>query len=115
MANGLKKWEFTLISQAINSVSECIITHVRPAEDYVTQQITVRVSGSDNMIYIRGFRTDQVNPSKDFDRIEMVEVTTGYSDGDMPNDPDYCIIHAKVKAAIMRLGYDVVNSLDPYF
>ena len=45
----------------------------------------------------------------------MVEVSSGYSDGDMPNDPEYVIIHARVKAAIMRLGHSVVNSMDPYF
>ncbi len=111
----MKRWEFTPISQAINSIPEAIITFVSEPEDYTTQQITVRVEGSENRIYVRGFRTDGTRPSRDNNNIEMVEVTTGYSDGDMPNDPDYCIIHAKIKAAIMRTGYSVVDSLEPYF
>lgn len=111
----LYKWEGTTVSQAINSIPECVIHAITPIEDYVTETFQVRVEGSDNMIYIRGFRTDNVQYSKQNNMIEMVEVTTGFSDGDMPQDPDYCITHAKVKAAIMRLGYEVVNSLDPYF
>ena len=111
----MKQWDFLKVSQAINSVPECIITAVSPAEDTTTKQITVSIENSENMIYVRGFRTDQKSIIKNNNMIEMVEITTGYSDGDMPNDPDYCVTHAKVKAAIMKLGYDVVNSLDSYF
>lgn len=112
----MKQWNLIEVSQAINSVPECIIQAITMYnEDCTTKQITVRINNSDNMLYIRGFRTDSIQPAKDNNNIEMIEVTTGYSDGAMPNDPDYMIVHAKVKAAIMRLGYSVVNSLDCYF
>lgn len=112
----MTQWNLVEVSQAINSVPECIIIAITSYdEDYTTKQITVRIEGSENLLYIRGFRTDSIQPAKDNNKIEMIEVTTGYSDGDMPNDPAYMIVHAKVKAAIMRLGHQVVNSLDCYF
>ena len=109
----MKYWHLTNVERAIESIPECSIIQVTPGEDYTTEQFTVKVDKSDHFIYIRGFKTDGA-PIK-YNEIEMIEVTTGYSDGDMPNDPDYCVTHAKVKGSIMRLGYLVVNSLEPYF
>ena len=111
----MKQWNIESIKLAILSVSECKIESIGLSEDYATEQITVSVDGSNFRLYVRGFRTDHVLLSKDHNNVELVEVTTGYSDGDMPNDPNYVIVHARVKAAIMTLGYSVVNSMDQYF
>ncbi len=112
----MKQWNEAQIKQAILSIPECKIINMGLAEDYVTGQITIAVADSSYQLYVRGFRTDHVELAKDKNNIEMVEVTTGYSDGDMPmGDPNYMIVHARVKAAIMTAGYLVVNSMDPYF
>lgn len=109
----MSKWELEPIIKAIDAVPDCTVIKTSPDEDYTTTQLTIRVNNSGYMIYVRGFVTEG-QPIKD-NMVEMIEVTTGFSDGDMPNDPDYVVAHAKVKAAIMRLGYSVVNSMEPYF
>lgn len=111
----MKRWDVIEVGHAIIAIPECAVVFATPAEDYVTQQLTVAVAGSEYSIYVRGFRTDHKLLAENNEEIEMVEVTSGYSDGDLPNDPEYVIVHAKVKAAIMKLGYSVVNSLEPYF
>lgn len=111
----MKQWDQQAVQDAIIGIPECSIEQITLPEDYVTSQLVISVAGSDYGIFVRGFRTDAISPAKDDNRIEMVEVTTGFSDGDMPNDPAYCIVHARVKAALMTLGYCVTNSLDPYF
>lgn len=107
------QWNEGKIVVALTAIMEIEIRNNTLGEDYTTNQLTYAVENSENQIFIRGFVTEG-KPIQD-NMIEMVEVTTGYSDGDMPNDPDYCIVYAKVKAAIMRLGYSVVSSLEPYF
>jgi hypothetical protein len=115
-AGSMTKWSIIQTCEAIVSeATECIIYNITQAEDYTTETVTISVLGSDHNLFVRGFRTDQKSPSENHNQIEMVEVSTGYSDGDMPNDPVLSIAHGKVKAAMMRLGHSVVNSLDPYF
>jgi hypothetical protein len=111
----MKQWNSDNVESAIISVPECQVIAQAQPEDYTTETFYVNVCGSEHSLWIRGFRTDSVQPLSDDNQIEMVEVTTGYSDGDMPNDPVLCIVHAKVKAALMTEGYQVVNSMDPYF
>jgi hypothetical protein len=110
----LKKWSTVEIANAVRNIQECGIIKTTQPEDYTTDTLHLAVRGS-SYLWVRGFRTDRISPAKDDNKIEMVEVTTGYSDGDMPNDPILCVVHARVKAEIMKLGYSVVNSLDPYF
>ena len=110
----LKAWNLEDVQSAIQSVQKCKIAHVSPAEDYVTERVVINVAGSDNRVFVRGFRTDGVPVARD-GKVEMVEVTTDYSDGDMPNDPLYVLAHAEVKVAVIKLGYRVVRSLDMYF
>ena len=111
----MDKWNSNSVKKAIESVSECSIMTTIPPEDYVTESFWIWVTGTDQRLWVRGFRTDHAQIAGDNPEIEMIEVTTGYSDGDMPNDPILCVVHARVKAALMALGYSVVNSLDPYF
>jgi len=113
----MSKWITNDVVAAISTVPEVSIIRKDGGEDITTQSLTLAVINSQNHIYVRGFTTDSRKPLKSDDNvdIEMVEVTTGYSDGDMPNDPDYVIAHAKVSAAIMRLGHTVVKSLERYF
>lgn len=112
----LYKWNRGTVKNAILSVPLAKIIAVSAPEDYVTEQYTVHVGESKYQIFVRGFRTDQESP-EDTGEIEMVEVTTGYSDGDMPqDDPLYIVYHAQIKAALVQAGYTcTVNSLDPYF
>jgi len=110
----MKVWDAAAVIKAIDSVPGCSSSQWSGPEDYTSGQIVVLVNTSQHSIYVRGFRTDGEQFLSD-NQVEMVEVTTGYSDGDMPNDPDYCVTVAMVKAAIMRLGYQVVNSMDGYF
>lgn len=112
----MSKWITSDVVTAVSTIPEAKISGISQGEDCTTRSLFITVDGSEYNIYVRGFVTNG-NRLKSDDNvdIEMVEVTTGYSDGDMPNDPDYCIVHARVKAAIMRLGHSVVNSMDRYF
>ena len=107
-------WNTEQAKIAILAIPEVSLNRISLGEYYTTDGIDLDVAGSEKLIYVRGFSTDRLSQNDNVD-VEMVEVSTGYSDGDMPDDPDYCIIHARVKAALMRLGHRVVNSLDRYF
>jgi hypothetical protein len=111
----LVKWEREKVKEAIEKVRECSIISTTEFEGYVTDGFYVRVKDSDNSLWIRGFRCDGIEVDMKDPYIEMIEVTTGYSDGDMPQDPALCIAHGHIKAELMRIGYRPVNSLDPYF
>lgn len=108
-----KKWDLDKVSQAIREIPECSIEAVGHREDYCTEQITVSVRNSQYSIYVRGFTYDAPLVGNE---IELIEVATGYSDGDMPQDePEYTLIHAKIRVALMKLGYHTCDSLEPYF
>lgn len=111
----MSRWNTNEIVEAVSTVPEVNVMSIQPGEDHTTKYLTLAVAGSQNFVYVRGFSTNKYLSSDDDVEIEMVEVSSGYSDGDMPNDPDYMIVHARVKAAIMRLGHRVVNSMDAYF
>ena len=113
----MSKWITIDVVAALATIPEVSILRKDGGEDITTQSLTLAVANSQNHVYVRGFTTNSSKPLKSDDNvdIEMVEVSTGYSDGDMPNDPDYVVAHAKVSAAVMRLGHRVVNSLDRFF
>jgi len=113
----MKIWKKEEIGKILSSLSEIKIQEERyKGEDYTTDGFILDVNGTEENLYVRGFITSG-KPLKTNDNveIEMVEVTTGYSDGNMPNDPALCIAHGIVKAALMKAGFSVVDSLDPYF
>jgi hypothetical protein len=111
----MSRWITDDVVKAISTVNGTSIERIDMGEDHTTQSVTVEVENSENTVYVRGFSTNTYLKTDNNVDVEMVEVSTGYSDGDMPNDPDYVIVHARVKAALMRMGHTVVNSLDPYF
>jgi hypothetical protein len=109
-------WVTSDVVAAVSVIPEVKISGVTLGEDYTTKSLYITVDGSQERVFVRGFVTNgKALRSDDNVDIEMVEVATGYSDGDMPNDPDYVIAHAKVQAAIMKLGHRVVKSMDGYF
>jgi len=112
----MSRWKTGQVVSAISVVPGVLVGALSAGEDYTTQQITLIVDGSENNLFVRGFVTDHkpLNGDDDVD-VEMVEVTTGYSDGDMPNDPILVVAHGQVSAALMQLGHKVVRSMDPYF
>jgi hypothetical protein len=116
IADAMTRWVTATIVEAMTQIPEVNVGDISQGEDHTTQTIRLEVSGSDNGLWVRGFRTDpKPIPNDDNVDVEMIEVTTGYSDGDMPNDPVLCVIHAQVKATLMKQGHSVVNSLEPYF
>jgi hypothetical protein len=109
-------WITDDIKNAVRQIEGVTIIDTGLGEDCTTQSITLSVQDSEYMIYVRGFVIDGKRLKTDDNvEIEMVEVSTGYSDGDMPNDPIYVVAHAQVQAALMKLGHSVVKSMDPYF
>lgn len=110
------KWNTATVLEAIRKCSRVTSAKVTAeGEDHVTQQITVTVLNSEENVYVRGFDTNRTLEAGDDVEVEMVECTTGYSDGDMPKDGPYVLAHAEVHVAIMNLGYHVVKSLEAYF
>lgn len=112
----MSKWITSDVVDAVSAIPEVAVIHTGYGEDCTTQSLTLSVASSDYNVYVRGFVTDgQRLKSEDNVDVQMVEVTTGFSDGDMPNDPVYVVANAKVKAAVMKLGHQVVGSMDGYF
>jgi hypothetical protein len=112
----MSHWNTEQAKIAILAIPKVTLNRISLGEDCTTDGIDLDVIGSDNRIFVRGFVIDgkrlKANDNVD---VEMVEVTTGYSDGDMPNDPIYVVAHAQVQAALMQLGHSVVKSMDGYF
>jgi hypothetical protein len=109
-------WITSEVANVVEEVPEASVINVQPGGCHTTESLHVRVKESGNSLWVRGFRTNPEEiPSDDDIDVEMIEVTTGYSDGDMPNDPVLCVVHTQIKAALMKHGHSVVNSLDPYF
>ena len=109
-------WITSDVINAISTIPGVSIDRASIGEDYTTDGIDLNVFGSKNRIFVRGFVTDGKRlKANDNVEIEMVEVSTGFSDGDMPNDPIYVVEHAHVQAALMKLGHSVVKSMDGYF
>ena len=112
----MSKWITSDVVSAVSAIPEVKISNVTQGEDYTTQTIHITVDDSQNNVYVRGFVTSgKALHTDDNVDIEMVEVATCFSDGDMPADPVYVVANAKVKAEIMKLGHTVVNSMDSYF
>jgi hypothetical protein len=108
-------WLKAPVRSMLESIPGVHIIAENPGEDHVTEGFTVSVDGSEHNLYIRGFATVGILPRHDDVEIEMVEVSTGFSDGDMPNDPVLVLVHANIKAGLMTMGHSPVDSLDPYF
>jgi hypothetical protein len=112
----MSRWITDEIVKTVSEIPEITIFDITGGEDHTTKSLSASVKDSEYKLYIRGFSTNHTAiPNDDNVDVEMIEVTSGYSDGDMPNDPEYVIVHARVKAALMKQGHCVVNSLDPYF
>lgn len=111
------KWNLEAVRKAISTIPEVVSVNAQDdSGDYATNSLFVIVGGTDENLWVRGFTT-QEGGLKQFDdvEVEMVEVTTGYSDGDMPNIPELILAHAKIKVELVKLGFKVVNSMDRYF
>jgi hypothetical protein len=112
------KWNLAKIISIVRDVQGVEnVTALNDFGDYTTKSVYVEVGGTEEHLWVRGFVTSEggLNGVTDDVEVELVEVTTGYSDGDMPNDPILMVVHAKIRAALSVAGYKTVISLEPYF
>lgn len=111
-------WIAALIKLALEKVPNVEeIIYEENGGDYCTHQFILQVANTseDNRyLYVRGFSTGSPLPQQDDVYVEMVEISSGHSDG-TTQDPELGLAQAYVRAALIRMGFVAVNSLDSYF
>lgn len=117
MKTVLYTWNTEAVKRLIAAVPGCSVIAVNPkGGDYDTEQVVVGIEGTEEKLFVRGFRTDGKSfPEQDNCDVELTEVTTGYSDGDMPNVPQLMLAQGGIMERLSNHGHCPVKSLDPYF
>jgi hypothetical protein len=110
------QWNTARVRSLIETLPNIKWVGTSGGEHYVTQQLTYEVAGATDRLYVRGFTTDPKGlPNEDDVDVEMVEITTEYSDGDDSREPANVLARAAIWSELLKAGYSVVRALDPYF
>jgi hypothetical protein len=114
----VKHWKTTEIKTLLESVPHITLVGVfEQGSEMTTEQLVYDVDEAEDRLYVRGFVTDHKDQLLKGDNVdvEIVEVTTEYSDGVDSSNPENVIARALIHAALLKAGYQVVKSLEPYF
>jgi hypothetical protein len=112
----MRQWSTQEVIQRVKTIPQIKAAFVSAeGEDHTTQQIRVEIRGTKEAAFIRGFVTDSTLPAGDLVPVEMVEVSTNYSDGELPDDAAFLAAYGYIRAAVVSLGHKTVNSLESYF
>jgi len=114
----MNHWKTSDIKTLLEPIHQIKLISTDPqGSEMTTAQLAYKVEGANDRLYVRGFVTDHTNQIVDEDdtNIEMVEVFTEYSDGGDSQEPENVIAKAMIHAALLRAGFQVVKSLEPYF
>lgn len=110
-------WNTQQVRSTLAGISGLSYPTTTPGEDYTTETLAYQVLGNEDRIFVRGF-TDIGRPLGAGTNVDvpMVEVTSGYSDGDDGADSPACLrARAEITIALKTMGFQVVRSMDPYF
>jgi len=113
----MKTWVTAEVLKLIGAIANVKnVSKTQQGGDYDTDGVYVEPANSQNGIWVRGFVTDgKPLKASDIVDVELVEVTAGQSDGQLPNDPDLISLHGQIRAELARAGFTTVDSMDPYF
>lgn len=115
----MMRWKSSKIKAILEKVPNISLVDVGPqGSEMTTEQLVYAVHLANDKLYVRGFVTDHQNQLLQGDDVdvEMIEVSTGYSDGGDSREPQNVIARGLVHAALLDAGYgEVVRSLEPYF
>lgn len=114
----MKRWKTQKVIDLLKVVPNIKLLDIGDqGSEICTKQLAYEIDGCSNNLYIRGFNTDHQNNILDPDDadVEMVEVTSEYSDGGESSEPGNILARALITIELVKAGFSVVRSLDLYF
>jgi hypothetical protein len=109
-------WKSSQIIDLLKNIVGVTLTATGDAgSERTTEQLVYAVEGGHDQLFVRGFVTEGELALADDVDVEMIEVSTEYSDGSDSPEPANIVARAFIMAALMSAGHIVVRSLDLYF
>lgn len=113
----MAKWNVGQIKAEIRGIYPSAVIMRTRGEDVTTDGLQVQFpDNGDDSLFLQGFVVEGMIPAHDDVDVEMVELTSGYSDGGLvSSDLQMIQLYADIRKILATAGFVVVNSLDEYF
>jgi hypothetical protein len=121
----MKPYSISIIIGIISNVfpEDTSVDVTQPGGDVDTWGLSIGLPGCDDRILLKGFRTDpghyQGAPGRiepvDAEMIEFRDTRSDSRGGIQTQNEALAILAARIKVRLLQDGWQVVDSLDPYF
>src|SRR4051812_27647736 len=101
----MNHWKSNKIIELLKAVNGVTLTDTADAgSEKTTEQLVYAVEDGQDRLFVRGFVTEGELALADDVDVEMIEISTEYSDGSDSPEPENVVARALMMAALMKAG-----------